>query len=212
MRANLDTIDLRRADELERRFRHDVMAHVHHFGEVAPAARGVIHLGATSAFVTDNSELLQHRDALQLVRRAAAGLHARAGRLLRASIATCPRSATRTSSRRSPPRSASAPRSGCRTSCWTSRRSIYRLDTLRFRGVRGTTGTEASFLELFDGDHGKVEELNRRVARKMGFERLYGVTGQTYPRKSDYALSGQPGRHRRVGVEICASTCGCCST
>ncbi|HSL72767.1 MAG TPA: adenylosuccinate lyase [Longimicrobiales bacterium] len=187
MQANLDRIDLTRADELERKFRHDVMAHVHHFGEVAPAARGVIHLGATSAFVTDNTELLQHRDALLLVRR----------RLLSAirSLADFARKhrdlATLGYTHLQPAQPTTV---GKRATLWLQDLLLdveevdHRLRTLRFRGIRGTTGTEASFLELFEGDHDKVEELARRVAQKMGFERLYGVTGQTYPRKSDYAF------------------------
>jgi adenylosuccinate lyase len=187
MRQNLETIDLQRADELERRFRHDVMAHVHHFGEVAPAARGVIHLGATSAYVTDNTELLQHRDALQLARR----------RLL-ACIAALADFARRY---RDLPtlgfthfQPAQPTTVGKRATLWLQDFVLdveeidHRLKSLRFRGLRGTTGTEASFLELFNGDHAKVDALNRRVAQTMGFDKLYGVTGQTYTRKSDYAF------------------------
>jgi adenylosuccinate lyase len=187
MRDRLEIIDLRRAEELERRLRHDVMAHVHHFGEVAPAARGVIHLGATSAFVTDNSELMQQRDALRLVRR----------RLL-----SCLRVLADFAHRhRALPtlgfthfQPAQPTTVGKRATLWLQDLVLdieevdHRLATLRFRGLRGTTGTEASFLELFEGDHARVEELNRRVARRMGFDRLYGVTGQTYTRKSDYAF------------------------
>jgi adenylosuccinate lyase len=187
MRAHLDRIDLQRADELEHRFRHDVMAHVHHFGEVAPAARGIIHLGATSAFVTDNSELLQHRAALRLVRKRLLGClrvladFARRYRALPTLGFTHFQPAQPTTV-------------GKRATLWLQDFLLdveeidHRLATLRFRGVRGTTGTEASFLELFQGDHGKVEALNQRVARAMGFDRLYGVTGQTYTRKSDYAF------------------------
>ena len=187
MRANLENIDLERANELERRFRHDVMAHVHHFGEAAPAAKGVIHLGATSAFVTDNSELMQHREALRLTRkRLLAAIRAltefaREHRALPTLGFTHFQPAQPTTV-------------GKRATLWIQDFVLdveeidHRLDTLRFRGIRGTTGTEASFLELFDGDHGKVEELGRRVAQKMGFEKLYGVTGQTYTRKSDYAF------------------------
>jgi adenylosuccinate lyase len=187
MRANIDNIDLSRAHELERRFRHDVMAHVHHFGEVAPEARGVIHLGATSSYVTDNTELLQHRDAQHLVRMrlllCAAAL---------ASFARLYHDLPTLGYTHFQP--AQPTTVGKRATLWLQDFMLdieevdYRLGTLRFRGVRGTTGTEASFLELFQGDHSKVEELSRRVAQKMGFERLYGVTGQTYPRKSDYAL------------------------
>ncbi len=187
MRAHLDDIDLKRAAELEKRFRHDVMAHVHLFGEVAPAAKAVIHLGATSAFVTDNSELMQHAQALRLVLRrlvsciASLADFARRHRDLPTLGYTHFQPAQPTTV-------------GKRAALWLQDFVLdveeieHRLTTLRYRGIRGTTGTEASFLELFDGDHGKVSELGRRVAMKMGFEKLYGVTGQTYPRKSDYAF------------------------
>jgi adenylosuccinate lyase len=186
MRAQLDNIDLRRAAELEKKLRHDVMAHVHHFGEVAPAAKAVIHLGATSAYVTDNTELLQHRDALLLVRQrlvatiAALAGFAREHRALPTLGFTHFQPAQPTTV-------------GKRASLWIQDLLLdleeidFRLANIRFRGVRGTTGTEASFLELFNGEGSRVDELNRRVAKKMGFDRLYAVTGQTYPRKTDYA-------------------------
>jgi adenylosuccinate lyase len=186
MRANLETIDLDRAAELEKRLRHDVMAHVHHFGEVAPEAKAVIHLGATSAYVTDNTELLQHRDALRLVRQrllagiAALAAFARTHRALPALGFTHFQPAQPTTV-------------GKRATLWIQDLLLdleeidHRLATIRFRGARGTTGTEASFLELFDGDGGRVDELNRRIAAQLGFDRLYAVTGQTYPRKTDYA-------------------------
>jgi adenylosuccinate lyase len=186
MRTQLDNIDMRRAAELEKKLRHDVMAHVHHFGEVAPDAKAVIHLGATSAYVTDNTELLQHRDALQLVRR----------RLLScmdalASFARTHRDLPTLGFTHFQP--AQPTTVGKRATLWIQDLLLdleeidHRLATIRFRGVRGTTGTEASFLELFDGDGAKVDELNRRIAARMGFDRLYAVTGQTYPRKVDYA-------------------------
>jgi adenylosuccinate lyase len=186
MRQHLDDIDLRRVAEIEKRLRHDVMAHVHHFGEVAPDAKAVIHLGATSAYVTDNTELLQHRDALLLVRRrllsciAALAAFARTHRALPTLGFTHFQPAQPTTV-------------GKRATLWIQDLLLdleeldHRLDTIRFRGVRGTTGTEASFLELFDGDGARVDELNRRIAAKMGFSRLYAVTGQTYTRKTDYA-------------------------
>jgi adenylosuccinate lyase len=186
MRAHLGDIDLARAAELEKRLRHDVMAHVHHFGEVAPDAKAVIHLGATSAYVTDNTELLQHRDAMLLVRRrllscvAALAAFARTYRDLPTLGFTHFQPAQPTTV-------------GKRATLWIQDLLLdleeieHRLATIRFRGVRGTTGTEASFLELFDGDGTKVDELNRRIAAKMGFARLYAVTGQTYTRKTDYA-------------------------
>lgn len=187
LRARLDDIDLERAAELERRLRHDVMAHVHLFGEVAPAAKGVIHLGATSAYITDNTELIQHREALRLVLRrllaciAALASFARRWRDLPTLGYTHFQPAQPTTV-------------GKRATLWIQdllfdvEEVEHRLATLRFRGARGTTGTEASFLVLFDGDAAKVDALNRLVAKKMGFDRLYPVTGQTYTRKSDYAF------------------------
>jgi adenylosuccinate lyase len=186
MRAQLDNIDLARAAELEKRLRHDVMAHVHHFGEVAPDAKAFIHLGATSAYVTDNTELLQHRDALLLVRRrlvsciAALAAFAREHRSLPTLGFTHFQPAQPTTV-------------GKRATLWIQDLLLdleevdFRLDNIRFRGVRGTTGTEASFVELFNGDGSQVDELNRRIAAAMGFDRLYAVTGQTYTRKTDYA-------------------------
>ncbi|MEO5511000.1 MAG: adenylosuccinate lyase [Longimicrobiales bacterium] len=186
MRAHIDDIDLARASEHERRLRHDVMAHVQHFGDAAPAAHGVIHLGATSAYVTDNTELLQHRDGLLLVRRRLLSCIAEL-----AKFAHTHRSLATLGYTHFQP--AQPTTVGKRATLWIQDLLLdveeidYRLSTVRFRGVRGTTGTEASFLELFDGDHAKVEALNARISEKMGFERLYGVTGQTYPRKTDYA-------------------------
>jgi adenylosuccinate lyase len=187
MRGQLDAIDLERAAELERRFRHDVMAHVHLFGEAAPAARGVIHLGATSAFVGDNTELIQHREALLLVRDrlvSCIGVLAQFARRHRAL-------ATLGYTHFQPAQPTTV---GKRATLWIQDLLLdleeveHRLGTIRFRGARGTTGTEASFLALFDGDGAKVRRLNERVAAAMGFDRLYAVTGQTYPRKVDYAF------------------------
>ncbi len=187
MREHLDDIDLDAAAEHEKRLRHDVMAHVYHFGEVAPKARPFIHLGATSAFVTDNTELIQLREALQLVRRrllsciAALAAFAREHRALPTLGFTHFQPAQPTTV-------------GKRAALWLQDLVLdleevdHRLETLRARGVRGATGTQASFLELFDGDHHRVEELQRRVADAMDFDRIYGVTGQTYPRKVDYAV------------------------
>jgi adenylosuccinate lyase len=186
MRAHLDDIDLTRAAELERSLRHDVMAHVHLFAEAAPAAKGVIHLGATSAYVTDNTELLQHRAALLLVRKrlvacvAALAAFARTHRDLPTLGYTHFQPAQPTTV-------------GKRATLWIQDLLLdleeveHRLSTVRFRGVRGTTGTEASFVELFDGAGAKIDALNAGIAERMGFDRLYAVTGQTYPRKADYA-------------------------
>ncbi|HWK89507.1 MAG TPA: adenylosuccinate lyase [Longimicrobium sp.] len=185
--AHLEDFDLRRAAELERQLRHDVMAHVHHLGEQAPEARAIIHLGATSAYVGDNTDLIQHREALALVARrivavvAALARFAREHRALPALAFTHFQPAQPTTV-------------GKRATLWIQDLLLdleeieFRVSTLRFLGVRGTTGTQASFVDLFEGDGEKVDRLNRRVAEKMGFAQVYGVSGQTYTRKTDYAL------------------------
>ncbi len=187
MEAALDDLDLEQAAEYERRFRHDVMAHVHLFGDAAPRARGVIHLGATSAFVGDNTDLILHRDALRLVR-------ARVVRTIRALATFAERHRELPTLGYTHFQPAQPTTVGKRATLWIQDLLLDveeldgRLETLRFRGVRGTTGTQASFLQLFQGDHQKVEELDRRVGREMGFPRTYPVSGQTYPRKVDQAV------------------------
>ena len=202
MRAGLDDLDLEKAAEYEKRFRHDVMAHIHLFGEVAPAAKGILHLGATSAFVGDNTDLIQHREALTLIRNrivrcvAALAAFAKEHRALPTLGYTHLQPAQPTTV-------------GKRATLWIQDFLLdleeieFRLETLRFRGVRGTTGTQASFLDLFEGDHEKVERLGVLVAEKMGFTRSFGVTGQTYPRKVDQALSAT-----LAGVGAAASKMG----
>jgi adenylosuccinate lyase len=186
LRAHLDDVDVKRAAELERELRHDVMAHVHHLGEQAPEARAIIHLGATSAYVGDNTDLIQHREALKLVARRLAGAVAALVEFAREHRALPTLGFTHF-------QPAQPTTVGKRATLWIQDLLLdleeieFRLETLRFRGVRGTTGTQASFLDLFEGDGEKVERLNRRVAEKMGFARVYGVTGQTYTRKTDYA-------------------------
>ncbi|MFO8174622.1 MAG: adenylosuccinate lyase [Longimicrobiales bacterium] len=187
MRAGLDHLDLDRAAEYERRFRHDVMAHVHLFGDVAPEARGIIHLGATSAFVGDNTDLIQHREAMTLVRN-------RVVRCVKALAAFAREHRALPTLGYTHFQPAQPTTVGKRATLWIQDLLLdleemeFRLETLRFRGVRGTTGTQASFLDLFGGDHDKVERLGTLVAEKMGFPRSFGVTGQTYPRKVDQAL------------------------
>jgi len=193
LRAHLDDADLDRAAEHEKRLRHDVMAHLHHLGEQAPAARAFLHLGATSAYVTDNTDLLLMREGMQiLLGRIAAVLvalskPARRHRALPCLAYTHFQPAQLTTV-------------GKRVTLWMqeflldAEELLHRLTTLQFRGVKGTTGTQASFVELFDGDLEKARELDARVAKKMGFARVFPVTGQTYPRKADAqilaALSG----------------------
>ena len=184
MRAHLDDIDFGAVASYEKRFRHDVMAHVHAFGDAAPAARGVIHLGATSAFVTDNGDLVQMRRGLELLR----------ARLL-AVIGTL--SAFARQWRAEPAlgythlQPAQLTTVGKRATLWLQDLVLdladldHRIATLPMRGVKGTTGTQASFLELFKGDHEKVRELDRRVVAAMGFPASIPVSGQTYSRKLD---------------------------
>ncbi len=193
MRAHLDDADLAAAARYERRFRHDVMAHVHAFADQAPAARPFLHLGATSAFVTDNADLIVMRDGLRLL----------LGRLV-AVLSALETFARRTASLPCLAYTHFQPAQlttvGKRATLWMQDYGLdveevcHRIDALRFRGCQGTTGTQASFLELFDGDDGKVRELERRVTAKLGFREQYPVTGQTYPRKADSvvldALSG----------------------
>jgi adenylosuccinate lyase len=187
MRAAVDSLDLQRAAEYERRFRHDVMAHVHLFGDDAPAAKGIIHLGATSAFIGDNTDLILHRAALELVRT-------RVVRCIDALSDFARRYAGLATLGYTHFQPAQPTTVGKRATLWIQDLLLdleeldHRIDVLRFRGVRGTTGTQASFLELFEGDHDKVDALDSAVGRKMGFEATYPVSGQTYPRKVDYAV------------------------
>jgi adenylosuccinate lyase len=189
MRAALDAIDFAAVAEYERRFRHDVMAHVHAFGDAAPAAKPFIHLGATSAFVTDNADLILMRRGLEILRaKLAASLRA---------LADFAREW-----RNEPTlgythlQSAQLTTVGKRCTLWMQDLLLdladieHRIATLPFRGVKGTTGTQASFLTLFDGDHAKVRELDRMVTGAMGFPRPIPVTGQTYSRKLDAQVLG----------------------
>ncbi len=195
MRANLEVTaeDLDRVREHERRTRHDVMAHLHAFAERAPAARPYLHLGATSAFVGDNADLVIARDALDLVER-------RLLAVIGALAAFARRWADEPALGHTHFQPAQPTTVGKRACLWLQdllldlERLRFEQGRLRLRGAKGTTGTQATFLELFDGDHERVERLDALVAEKLGFERTFPVTGQTYPRKVDAflldALSG----------------------
>ncbi len=184
LRAHLDDADLDKAAEYERRLRHDVMAHIHHLGDQAPAARPYIHLGATSAFVTDNADLLLMREAMVL-------LLGRIGAVLVALAKQARRYRALPCLAYTHFQAAQLTTVGKRMTLWMqdfaldAEEVLHRVATMRFRGVKGTTGTQASFLELFDGDHAKVSELDTRVSRTMGFDAVFPVTGQTYTRKLD---------------------------
>ncbi|MGQ0712979.1 MAG: adenylosuccinate lyase [Gemmatimonadaceae bacterium] len=189
MRANVDAIDYDKVAAYERRFRHDVMAHVHAFGEVAPAARPYIHLGATSAFVTDNADLILLRRGLELLRAKVIDVL----RLLAAFAREWRAEPALAYTHLQPAQLTTV---GKRATLWMQDLVLdladvdYRMQSLPLRGVKGTTGTQASFLELFDGDHARVRRLEAMVVAAMGFERALSVTGQTYTRKIDAQVLG----------------------
>ena len=187
LRAFESNLNLDVAQEYERIRRHDVMAHVEAYGDQCPDAKKIIHLGATSCFITDNADVILIRDALRLVARRLA--------------ATIDTMATFAAQHRALPclgfthlQPAQPTTVGKRCCLWTYDLVLdlleieHRLDTLCARSAKGTTGTQASFLQLFGGDHEKVRRLERRIAEKIGFEKTYAVTGQTYPRKVDAQL------------------------
>jgi adenylosuccinate lyase len=184
MRAHLDDIDFDAAAAFERRFRHDVMAHVHTFGAVAPKARAFIHLGATSAFVTDNADLMLMRRGLELLRVEIIAV-------LRALSAFAEQWRDEPTLAYTHLQPAQLTTVGKRAALWMQDLVLdladldHRVASLPLRGVKGTTGTQASFLDLFDGDHDKVRQLERLVVRRLGFDHVLPVTGQTYSRKLD---------------------------
>ncbi|HJP85115.1 MAG TPA: adenylosuccinate lyase [Gemmatimonadaceae bacterium] len=189
MRGNLDNIDFDAVARYEKRIRHDVMAHVHAFADVAPAAKPFIHLGATSAFVTDNADLILMRRGLSLLR-------SRILDVLRALVEFATKWRDQPTLGYTHLQAAQLTTVGKRATLWMQDLVLdvedidYRLRTLPFRGVKGTTGTQASFLEIFDGDHEKVRQLDRMVTDKMSFPAPLPVTGQTYTRKLDSFVLG----------------------
>ncbi len=205
LRAQVDTIDFDAAAAYERRFRHDVMAHVHTLGDAAPAARPIIHLGATSCYVTDNADLILIRAALRLVRdKTVAAIDALAA------FAEAWKELPCLGYTHFQP--AQLVTVGKRAALWCHELVLdlaeieHRLAALKFLGVKGTTGTQASFLELFDGDHAKVNALDRLVAEAFDFETSYPVSGQTYSRKIDAqiltTLAGIAESGHRLGSDL----------
>jgi adenylosuccinate lyase len=184
LRAQVDTIDFDAAAAYERRFRHDVMAHIHALGDAAPLARPIIHLGATSCFVTDNADLILIRTSMEMIRdKTVAAIDAMA------SFAQTWKELPCLGYTHFQP--AQLVTVGKRAALWCHELGLDlaeiegRLAALKFLGVKGTTGTQASFLELFNGDDAKVESLERLVCQAFGFEETYPVSGQTYSRKID---------------------------
>ncbi|MFO1053169.1 MAG: adenylosuccinate lyase [Planctomycetota bacterium] len=205
MEAVRDRFDWERVAAIEKERRHDVMAHVEHFGELAPISRGIIHLGATSCFVTDNGDLMLYRDALRRVEQRlcacidALAVFARTWRA-RACLGYTHFQVAQ-------------PTTVGKRACLWILDLLLDLDEVRrligwlpARGVKGTTGTQATFLSLFDGDHCKVAELDRRVCAAIGFGRSIPVSGQTYTRKLDWsihaALSGIAQSASKFGADL----------
>lgn len=205
LQAHMDDIDFAAAAMYERQLRHDVMAHVHAYGDVCPLARPVIHLGATSCYVTDNADLILMRRGLGMLRSKL--------------VVVIDRMAQFASEHRALPclgfthlQPAQPVTVGKRATLWCYDLALdleeleTRIARLKLRGVKGTTGTQATFLALFQGDHALVEELDRRVTAKLGFDAHYPVTGQTYSRKIDSqivdALGGIAQSAHKFGADL----------
>jgi adenylosuccinate lyase len=205
MRAHLDDIDFAAAARHEKRLRHDVMAHIHTFGEAAPGARDILHLGATSCYVTDNTDLMLMREGLGLLRDQLVGVIDSLSRFAE----RWKNVATLGFTHFQPAQLTTVGKRACLW-CYDFVLDLeeieHRIGTQRFRGAKGTTGTQASFLELFRGDHDKVRRLDEMVAQKIGFNRAYPVTGQTYSRKIDSqvldALSGVGQTAHKFGTDL----------
>jgi len=184
MARHLDDIDFNKAARYEKQLRHDVMAHIRTFGDAAPKAAPIIHLGATSCYVGDNTDLIVLRDAMELVAGKLASVIDLLGRFADQHRATPALGFTHY-------QPAQLTTVGKRATLWCQEFVLdlqdleHRLATLPFRGVKGTTGTQASYLALFEGRHAKVKQLDKEVAAAFGFKKVCPVTGQTYPRKID---------------------------
>jgi len=184
LESHLGPIDYEVVAQREKEVRHDVMAHIHAYGLDCPSAKGIIHLGATSCYVTDNTDLIIYRDALQYVRGELALVIRNLANFAKEQAATPTLGYTHY-------QPAQLVTVGKRASLWLQdlMSDMQELDevlqAIKFLGCRGTTGTEASFMELFEGDGEKIDEMNRMIAEEMGFSELFDVCGQTYPRKLD---------------------------
>ena len=187
LRAHIDDIDYEAEARKEREIRHDVMAHVYAYGLVCPNAKGIIHLGATSCYVTDNADVLIYRDALRLVRSKVVEVLRR----LRSFALEYKSMPTLGLTHLQPAQLVTVGKRAC---LWMQDLLMdledidHTLDTTRLLGNKGTTGTQASFLDLMDGDGAKVVDLEKRIAHKMGMDKVFAVSGQTYPRKLDFRI------------------------
>lgn len=184
LRDKIDDIDYELAAKEEKRLRHDVMAHVHTYGAQCPGAKGIIHLGATSAYVGDNTDIITYRQGLLHIKTQLVNLIARL-----ADFALKYKDLPTLGFTHFQP--AQLTTVGKRASLWIQdllidyEDLVHLISIVKLRGAKGTTGTQASFMDLFDNDQEKVKQLDQMIAEKMGFESSYGVTGQTYPRKFD---------------------------
>ena len=184
LEAHITDIDFACAAAREKEVRHDVMAHVYTYGKAAPSAAGIIHLGATSCYITDNADIVLYRDGLKYLRGELLKVIANLSRFAETYKATPTLGYTHY-------QPAQLVTVGKRATLWMQDlvSDLVELDfvveTMKFLGCRGTTGTEASFLELFDGDTAKIDEMNRRISADFGFSQCFDVCGQTYPRKLD---------------------------
>ena len=185
LEAHITDIDYEKAAQWEKKLRHDVMAHVHTYGELCPKAMPIIHLGATSCYVGDNTDVIIMREGLELVRNKLVQVLSRLADFAREYKALPTLGFTHF-------QAAQLVTVGKRATLWMNELLMdleeveHRISTLKLLGSKGTTGTQASFLELFEGDHEKVKELERRIAEELGFDAVVPVSGQTYSRKMDY--------------------------
>ena len=187
LEANIDNIDYQKAAEYEKKFRHDVMAHVHTYGDACPNAAGIIHLGATSCYVGDNTDVIIMRDALNVVKRKLVKVIAQL-----AAFADKYKSLPCLAYTHLQP--AQLTTVGKRATLWCNELLMdledidFQIGRLKLLGSKGTTGTQASFMELFENDTDKIKKLEAMIAEEMGFENVVPVSGQTYSRKVDYAV------------------------
>lgn len=191
MKKNIENIDFEKAKKEEKKRRHDVMAHVYTFGEQVPIAKPIIHLGATSAFVGDNTDLIQLREALFLVKKRIINLL----KVMKEQALKYKDLPTLGFTHFQPAQPTTV---GKRITLWMQEIFLayeeleHRLEKLRFRGAKGTTGTQASYMELFENNEEKVKKLDEEITKKWGFNKKY-ITGQTYPRIVDYQISNTLG-------------------
>ena len=187
MEAHVTDIDYEMAAQEEKKLRHDVMAHVHTFGHQCPKAAGIIHLGATSCYVGDNTDIIQMREGLELVRNKLVQVLHALGKFAARYKALPTLGFTHF-------QAAQMVTVGKRATLWMNELLMdleeveYRIDNLKLLGSKGTTGTQASFMELFDGDTDKIKALEQKIADEMGFKAVVPVSGQTYSRKVDAAV------------------------